>query len=43
MFATTGWTATATAQSVLERGDNTFDAAIAAVTAPFVLHVVEPT
>src|SRR5690606_27404712 len=33
------WIATATAQSVLERGGNAFDAATAA---GFVLHVVEP-
>jgi gamma-glutamyltranspeptidase/glutathione hydrolase len=39
MSATTHWLATASAQSVLERGGNAFDAA---VTAGFVLHVVEP-
>lgn len=39
MSATTHWLATATAQSVLERGGNAFDAATAA---GFVLHVVEP-
>ncbi|GAA1990795.1 gamma-glutamyltransferase [Isoptericola halotolerans] len=39
MAATTHWLATATAQSVLERGGNAFDAATAAA---FVLHVVEP-
>lgn len=39
MAATTHWIATATAQSVLERGGNAFDAATAA---GFVLHVVEP-
>lgn len=39
MAATTHWIATATAQSVLERGGNAFDAAVAA---GFVLHVVEP-
>lgn len=39
MAASTHWTATATAQSVLERGGNAFDAAAAAA---FVLHVVEP-
>ncbi|MFC7404214.1 gamma-glutamyltransferase family protein [Georgenia alba] len=39
MSATTHWIATATAQSVLERGGNAFDAAAAA---GFVLHVVEP-
>ncbi|GGK99063.1 gamma-glutamyltranspeptidase/glutathione hydrolase [Curtobacterium luteum] len=37
--AATHWTATATAQSVLERGGNAFDAAVAGA---FVLHVVEP-
>ncbi|REC97362.1 gamma-glutamyltranspeptidase/glutathione hydrolase [Microbacterium sp. AG157] len=39
MSASTHWTATATAQAVLERGGNAFDAACAA---GFVLHVVEP-
>ena len=39
MTATTHWIATATAQAVLERGGNAFDAAAAAA---FVLHVVEP-
>ncbi|MFJ5699868.1 gamma-glutamyltransferase family protein [Arthrobacter sp. NPDC093139] len=39
MAASTHWLATATAQSVLERGGNAFDAAAAAA---FVLHVVEP-
>lgn len=39
MCATTHWIATATAQSVLERGGNAFDAAAAAA---FVLHIVEP-
>ncbi len=39
MSASTHWTATATAQSVLERGGNAFDAAVAAA---FVLHIVEP-
>ncbi|WP_307486974.1 gamma-glutamyltransferase family protein [Microbacterium trichothecenolyticum] len=39
MAASTHWTATATAQAVLERGGNAFDAATAAA---FVLHVVEP-
>ena len=39
MAASTHWLATATAQSVLERGGNAFDAATAAA---FVLHVVEP-
>jgi gamma-glutamyltranspeptidase/glutathione hydrolase len=37
--ASTHWIATATAQSVLERAGNAFDAAVAA---GFVLHVVEP-
>ncbi|WP_137845077.1 gamma-glutamyltransferase [Microbacterium sp. 2FI] len=39
MAASTHWLATATAQAVLERGGNAFDAAVAA---GFVLHVVEP-
>lgn len=39
MAASTHWLATASAQSVLERGGNAFDAATAAA---FVLHVVEP-
>lgn len=39
MSASTHWIATAVAQSVLERGGNAFDAAVAA---GFVLHVVEP-
>lgn len=39
MSASTHWIATATAQSVLERGGNAFDAAVAG---GFVLHVVEP-
>ena len=39
MSASTHWLATATAQSVLERGGNAFDASVAAA---FVLHVVEP-
>ncbi|MBW4040839.1 MAG: transferase [Acidobacteria bacterium] len=39
MTASTHWIATATAQSVLERGGNAFDAAVAAA---FVLHLVEP-
>jgi gamma-glutamyltranspeptidase/glutathione hydrolase len=39
MSASTHWIATATAQSVLEREGNAFDAACAAA---FVLHVVEP-
>ena len=39
MVASTHWIATATAQAVLERGGNAFDAATAGA---FVLHVVEP-
>ncbi|WP_051008071.1 gamma-glutamyltransferase family protein [Microbacterium yannicii] len=39
MTASTHWLATASAQSVLERGGNAFDASVAAA---FVLHVVEP-
>lgn len=39
MTATTHWLGTASAQAVLERGGNAFDAAVAAA---FVLHVVEP-
>jgi gamma-glutamyltranspeptidase / glutathione hydrolase len=39
MSASTHWLATASAQAVLERGGNAFDAATAAA---FVLHVVEP-
>src|SRR5687767_14694542 len=39
MSASTHWLATSTAQSVLERGGNAFDASVAAA---FVLHVVEP-
>ncbi|MFF0146582.1 gamma-glutamyltransferase 2 [Amycolatopsis sulphurea] len=37
--ASTHWVASASAQSVLERGGNAFDAAVAA---GFVLHIVEP-
>ena len=39
MSATTHWIATASAQAVLERGGNAFDAAVAGA---FVLHIVEP-
>ncbi len=39
MAATTHWSASATAQAVLEKGGNAFDAAVAAA---FVLHLVEP-
>ena len=39
MCASTHWTASGVAQSVLERGGNAFDAVVAA---GFVLHVVEP-
>lgn len=39
MAASTHWLASGTAQSVLERGGNAFDAAVAA---GFVLHIVEP-
>ncbi|GAA0462053.1 transferase [Paractinoplanes deccanensis] len=39
MAAATHWLATGTAQSVLERGGNAFDAAVAGC---FVLHVAEP-
>ncbi|WP_193509129.1 gamma-glutamyltransferase [Cryobacterium sp. BB736] len=39
MAASTHWIATASAQAVLERGGNAFDAAVAC---GFVLHVVEP-
>lgn len=39
MVGSTHWIATASAQAVLERGGNAFDAAVACA---FVLHVVEP-
>lgn len=39
MVASTHWLATASAQAVLERGGNAFDAVVAGA---FVLHVVEP-
>ena len=39
MSASTHWLATASAQSVLERGGNAFDAVVAGA---FVLHIVEP-
>ena len=39
MSASTHWIATASAQAVLERGGNAFDAAVAGA---FVLHIVEP-
>jgi len=39
MTASTHWLATASAQAVLERGGNAFDAAVAGA---FVLHIVEP-
>ncbi|GAA3211505.1 gamma-glutamyltransferase family protein [Microbacterium terregens] len=39
MTASTHWLATASAQAILERGGNAFDAAVAG---GFVLHVVEP-
>ena len=39
MSASTHWLATASAQAVLERGGNAFDAAVAGA---FVLHIVEP-
>lgn len=39
MVTSTHWLATASAQSVLERGGNAFDAAVAGA---FVLHIVEP-
>ena len=39
MCATTHWLASSSAQSVLERGGNAFDAAVAGA---FVLHLVEP-
>ena len=39
MCASTHWLASSSAQAVLERGGNAFDAAVAG---GFVLHVVEP-